>query len=66
MTYTETLKFFIWRIRFTYYMMRIAETGLSLGWYLSSVWDDEFMDWREYHPFDAVCEEVSYWDYDGE
>jgi hypothetical protein len=61
------MKKLIWRIRFTWLIMRAAKTGLKLGWYLAGVWiEEEFMGWEDYHPRDAVYEELSNWDYDGE
>jgi hypothetical protein len=59
------IKAFIWRVRCTWHFMRIAKTGLKLGWYLAGVWvTEEFMDWQDYHPRDAVYEEISNWDND--
>lgn len=58
------MKKFIWRIRCTYYFMKIAKTGISLAWYLSGALIESY-DWEDYHPHDAAWEEISYWDYDG-
>lgn len=61
------MRAFVWRVRCTYHFMRIAKTGFSLGWYLAGVWvQEEYLDWREIDPVDAVYDEISNWDYDGE
>jgi hypothetical protein len=59
------MKKFIWIIRCTYYFMKHTNSGFAFGWYLASAWANEF-DWQDYHPRDAMLEEVSCWDNDGD
>ena len=57
------MKKFIWKMQCTYHFMRHTDSGFRLGWYLASVFADEY-EWQEFHPRDAMLEEVSCWDAD--